>query len=82
MSEDFPKLRTLDLVPIQASGKQMVALRDPLGLTEQTVVVDDQITIRPMMSLSLAFDHRLVDGAPAARFLQRVKHLIQSPSEA
>lgn len=42
MSDDFPKLRTLDLVPIQASGRQMVALRDPLGLTEQTVVVDDQ----------------------------------------
>jgi AmmeMemoRadiSam system protein B len=42
VNEDFPKLRPLDLVPIQASGRQMVALRDPLGLSEQTVVVDDQ----------------------------------------
>jgi pyruvate dehydrogenase E2 component (dihydrolipoamide acetyltransferase) len=31
------------------------------------------------MSLSLSFDHRLVDGAPAARFLQRVKQYIEQP---
>jgi pyruvate dehydrogenase E2 component (dihydrolipoamide acetyltransferase) len=52
------------------------------AILKKPVVVDDQIMIRPMMSLTLAFDHRLVDGAPAARFLQRIKHLIQSPSEA
>jgi pyruvate/2-oxoglutarate dehydrogenase complex dihydrolipoamide acyltransferase (E2) component len=32
-------------------------------------VVDGQVVIRPMMWLSLTFDHRLVDGAPASRFL-------------
>jgi pyruvate dehydrogenase E2 component (dihydrolipoamide acetyltransferase) len=32
-----------------------------------------------MMVLSLTFDHRLVDGAPAARFLQRIKQLIEQP---
>ena len=32
-----------------------------------------------MMSLSISFDHRLVDGAPAARFLQRVKQFIEQP---
>jgi pyruvate dehydrogenase E2 component (dihydrolipoamide acetyltransferase) len=31
------------------------------------------------MTLSLAFDHRLVDGAPAARFLQRIKQLVENP---
>jgi pyruvate dehydrogenase E2 component (dihydrolipoamide acetyltransferase) len=31
------------------------------------------------MVLSLVFDHRLVDGAPAARFLQYLKHLLQEP---
>ncbi|MBC8447460.1 MAG: 2-oxo acid dehydrogenase subunit E2 [Chloroflexi bacterium] len=31
------------------------------------------------MWLSLNFDHRLVDGAPAARFLQRIKQLIEEP---
>ncbi|MER3485247.1 MAG: hypothetical protein C4345_03980, partial [Chloroflexota bacterium] len=28
---------------------------------------------------SLTFDHRIVDGAPAARFLQRIKQLIEDP---
>ncbi len=35
--------------------------------------------IRQMLTLSLVFDHRLVDGAPAARFLQHIKHLIEEP---
>jgi len=41
--------------------------------------VDGQIVVREMMSLSISFDHRLVDGAPAARFLQRVKQFIEQP---
>jgi pyruvate dehydrogenase E2 component (dihydrolipoamide acetyltransferase) len=40
---------------------------------------DGQIVVRQMWTLSLAFDHRLVDGAPAARFLQRIKQLIENP---
>jgi pyruvate dehydrogenase E2 component (dihydrolipoamide acetyltransferase) len=51
------------------------------AIVKKPVVVDDQIQIRPVMSLTLAFDHRLVDGAPAARFLQRVKHLAQGPPQ-
>jgi pyruvate dehydrogenase E2 component (dihydrolipoamide acetyltransferase) len=39
----------------------------------------DQVVARQMMWLSLSFDHRLVDGAPAARFLQRVTQLIEHP---
>jgi pyruvate dehydrogenase E2 component (dihydrolipoamide acetyltransferase) len=42
-------------------------------------VRDGAIVVRQMLTLSLAFDHRLVDGAPAARFLQRIKHLIENP---
>jgi len=47
------------------------------------VVVDEtseQVAVRRMLSLSLTFDHRLVDGAPAARFLQRIKHLVERPT--
>jgi pyruvate dehydrogenase E2 component (dihydrolipoamide acetyltransferase) len=40
---------------------------------------DDEIVVRQMMTLSLSFDHRVVDGAPAAKFLQRVKQLIERP---
>ncbi len=48
-------------------------------ITPKPVVWEGQITIRPRMTLSLSFDHRLIDGAPAARFLQRVKQLIERP---
>jgi pyruvate dehydrogenase E2 component (dihydrolipoamide acetyltransferase) len=47
------------------------------------VVVDEateQVAVRRMLSLSLTFDHRLVDGAPAARFLQRIKHFVEHPT--
>lgn len=39
-----------------------------------------EIAIRQMMALSLSFDHRVVDGGPAARFLQEVKGLIEEPA--
>ena len=45
----------------------------------KAVVRDDQIVARQMWTLSLTFDHRLVDGAPAARFLQRIKHYVEEP---
>ncbi len=39
----------------------------------------DRVEVRPAMALSLTFDHRVVDGAPAAQFLQRIKHLLEHP---
>ena len=45
----------------------------------QPIVAGGEICVRKMMWLSLTFDHRLVDGAPAARFLQRIKTLIEEP---
>ena len=42
-------------------------------------VVGDQIVIRPMMGLSLSFDHRIIDGAPAAEFLSILIKLIEQP---
>jgi pyruvate dehydrogenase E2 component (dihydrolipoamide acetyltransferase) len=52
-------------------------------IVAKPVVVDEtseQVAVRRMLSLSLTFDHRLVDGAPAARFLQRIKHLVERPT--
>lgn len=46
---------------------------------EKPVGVNGQIALRPMMSLSLSFDHRVMDGAPAAAFLQEIKELLESP---
>ena len=48
-------------------------------IIEKPVGRDGQIVLRKMMVLSLSFDHRLVDGAPAARFLQQVKRLVERP---
>jgi pyruvate dehydrogenase E2 component (dihydrolipoamide acetyltransferase) len=45
----------------------------------QPAVLGQQVVIQQRMTLSLAFDHRFVDGAPAARFLQHVKHLVEAP---
>jgi len=43
------------------------------------LVVDGSIVIRDTLTLSLVFDHRLIDGAPAARFLQRLSELLMHP---
>ncbi len=43
------------------------------------VAENDAVAVRPMMTLSLVFDHRVIDGAPAARFLGRVAQLIEEP---
>ncbi len=52
-----------------------------LGKIQETpVVIDHEIAIRPMMSMTLSYDHRVVDGAPAAEFLVRVKEYIEEPT--
>ncbi len=43
------------------------------------VAVGDRVEVRPVMVLSLTFDHRVVDGVPAAQFLQRVRHVLEHP---
>ncbi len=48
---------------------------------EKPVVINGKIEIRPVMSLVLNFDHRVIDGAPAARFMQEVTALIQGGLE-
>ncbi len=49
-------------------------------IRSEVVVVDKQFVERDRMFLSLTFDHRIVDGAPAARFLQTLGRLIENPS--
>lgn len=48
------------------------------GIAEKPGVVDGRIEVREVMSLTVSFDHDIVDGAPAARFIQRFKELIES----
>ena len=48
-------------------------------ILKKPVVHEDEIVVRSMLMLSLTFDHRVVDGAPAAQFLQTVSGYIQDP---
>jgi pyruvate dehydrogenase E2 component (dihydrolipoamide acetyltransferase) len=47
--------------------------------TKRTIVVDDEIKIAPIMKATLAVDHRVADGAQAARFLQDLRKLLENP---
>lgn len=48
-------------------------------IKERAVVIDGQIVARPMMYIALSYDHRLIDGSTAVRFLVKVKELIEDP---
>jgi len=48
------------------------------GIGEKSGVVDGQIAIREYLSLTVSFDHNMIDGAQAARFTERLKELIES----
>jgi pyruvate/2-oxoglutarate dehydrogenase complex dihydrolipoamide acyltransferase (E2) component len=48
------------------------------GIGEKPGVVDGHIAIREYLSLTISFNHEVIDGAPATRFVQRLKDLIES----
>jgi pyruvate dehydrogenase E2 component (dihydrolipoamide acetyltransferase) len=48
-------------------------------IAPKPVAKGEQVVVRQMLTLSLSFDHRAVDGAPAGKFLQRIKQLIERP---
>jgi len=49
------------------------------AIKDRPVAIDGQVVIRPMMYTALTYDHRIVDGSEAVRFLVRVKELIEDP---
>ena len=48
-------------------------------IQERPVVVNGQIVIRPMMYLALSYDHRIIDGSTAVRFLVHIKDMLEDP---
>ncbi|HBY09305.1 MAG TPA: hypothetical protein DEH22_16565 [Chloroflexi bacterium] len=48
------------------------------GIGEKPGVVDHRIEVRKYLSVTVSFDHDVIDGAPAARFINRLKKLIES----
>jgi 2-oxoisovalerate dehydrogenase E2 component (dihydrolipoyl transacylase) len=57
-----------------------VAIVNPNKLVDRPTVQGAFVTVRKMMNLSSAFDHRIVDGYDAALFIQRLKRLLERPA--
>jgi len=49
------------------------------AIKDRPVAVGGQIVIRPMMYIALTYDHRIIDGSEAVKFLVKVKELIEDP---
>ena len=49
------------------------------AIQDSPVAVDGKLKIRPMMYLTLTYDHRIGDGRDAVTFLRRIKDLAESP---
>jgi 2-oxoglutarate dehydrogenase E2 component (dihydrolipoamide succinyltransferase) len=48
-------------------------------IQERPIAINGQVAVRPMMYVALTYDHRIVDGSEAVRFLVRVKELVEDP---
>lgn len=56
-----------------------VAILGVNQIHDRPVAIDGKVEIRPMMYLSPSFDHRIIDGAVAARFVSALKAILESP---
>ena len=52
------------------------------AIMDKPVVIDEQMVIRPMMKITLSYDHRIIDGAKAAQFMKTLKELMEDPNVA
>jgi len=67
----------------EGTGYGLTPSGDTIGITlggigEKPAVIDGKIVIREFLSITVGFDHDIVDGAPATRFTMRLKELIES----
>jgi pyruvate dehydrogenase E2 component (dihydrolipoamide acetyltransferase) len=63
-------------------NQPQVAILGVGTIEKRAVVIDDAIAIRPMCNLSLGYDHRLIDGADAGRFLSYIKERLENFDDA
>ena len=49
------------------------------AIKDRVMAVNGEVVIRPMMFVALSYDHRIIDGSTAVRFLVRIKELIEDP---
>ena len=50
-------------------------------IQQRPVAINGQVEIRPMMNLALSYDHRIIDGKEAVKFLVAIKQLIEDPAK-
>jgi len=62
-------------------NQPQVAIMGMGGIKKRAVVIDDAIAIRPIIMLSLSFDHRVIDGATADQFMADVQNKLENWSE-
>jgi len=63
-------------------SQPQVAILGVGSVDKRVVVVDDMIAVRPMCYMTLGYDHRLIDGADAGRFLLALKDRLQNFDES
>jgi pyruvate/2-oxoglutarate dehydrogenase complex dihydrolipoamide acyltransferase (E2) component len=62
-------------IPVPAPTALMLTVG---GIGEKEVVVEGRVVVREMLSLTISLDHNVVDGAPATRFTERLKELVEA----
>jgi len=50
------------------------------NIVQRPVAVDGEVVIRPIMYVALSYDHRIIDGSGAVRFLVKIKELCEDPT--
>jgi pyruvate/2-oxoglutarate dehydrogenase complex dihydrolipoamide acyltransferase (E2) component len=65
------------LISVPIINQPQAAILSMASVNKRPVVIDDSIAIRSMMYISLSFDHRIVDGETAGRFMQRVRQWLE-----
>ena len=68
------------IVSTPVINRPEVAIVGVNRMVERPVVIEGRIEVRKMMNLSSSFDHRVVDGMDAARFIQAMKKLLEVPA--
>jgi len=63
-------------------NQPQAAILSTEAIRKRPVVVDDDVVVRPMMNLTMSFDHRIIDGLAAARFLDAVQNGLENWSPA
>ena len=67
----------LGTTPILSPGQAMLVQPGPIE--DKPVARDGEVVIRPMMVVSLTYDHRIVDGVPAGKFAGKIREMIEDP---